>query len=100
MKQTVEEAQPFEKYENLRNILLFAANTWQVDLSNWSALLAEINQLCLKVGAASLPSSSMQCLIDLKLLIQKYNKELPNETCKCSNHVYNEIQSILIKNKI
>ena len=43
---------------------------------------------------------AIKCLLDTKVLIERYNKELPNETSKCSNHTYNEINAALIKNNL
>lgn len=40
------EKQSFEKHQELRRHILFAANNWTVDIENWNGLLEEINSVC------------------------------------------------------
>lgn len=56
-------------------------------------------EFTIPIQPSSSPHWAIQCLRDVKQLIEKYNKEAPDSTGKCSNHVYNEINSSLIKNK-
>ncbi len=42
---------------------------------------------------------AINALVEVKTLVERYNKEAPSQICGCSNHVYNEVQSALIKNQ-
>lgn len=56
----MEGRQPFERYPKLAECLQYAACNWKVDMSTWSELLSEINQVCSQTASASTRISELE----------------------------------------
>lgn len=68
--------QLFEKYENLAQSILYAANNWKIN-KGWTTHLEEINNLCIRIEAKDKDIAESKEVIDhLNEVIVSRDKEI------------------------
>ncbi len=95
-EQTIEEKQPFEHFEDLKESILFGANTWLIQ-SGWTEHLSLINKYCTQL------LSKNKDVVDLKMELSNYvhaNKienKLRMQQQEVSANLWNENESLKSK---